>query len=65
MQYSWQLQYSSTLINLGRDNMFSLVSPIAALFFFFFYMLYFVFAAFFFFFFLVSASQRLGSSCYE
>lgn len=26
MQYSWQLQYSSTLINLGRDNMFSLVS---------------------------------------
>lgn len=26
MQYSWHFQYSSTLINLGRDNMFSLVS---------------------------------------
>lgn len=46
MQYSWHFQYSSTLINLGRDNMFSLVS----LFFFFLFLhiVFLVFAACFF-----------------
>lgn len=33
MQYSWHFQYSSTLINLGRDNMFSLVSLFFSFFF--------------------------------
>lgn len=37
MQYPWHFQYSSTLINLGRDNMFSLVSLNAPHFFFFFF----------------------------
>lgn len=53
MQYSWQFLYSSTLINLGRDNMFSLVSLTVPRFCFIFFNMwfFFVFAACFFFFF--------------
>lgn len=49
MQYSWQFHYFSTLINLGTDNMFSLVSlHLLFLFPFFFTHSFLVFAACFF-----------------
>lgn len=63
MQYSWQFHYFSTLINLGTDNMFSLVSLHLLLFVSFFLHIVFVFLQLVFSHFL-SASQRLGKSVF-